>query len=140
MHECNIWFIPKNKKVSDDMIRNGILEQLQERQIFPFSFWCYLMSIVLIYERNVKVWKTSLALITCRNGGVEGFWDVLALDDTHGLDSISAWGGAVLVALLSRLFARWFGIMCWRFSRILWLGALQGSVRWKRCLGLATGD
>lgn len=113
-----------------------LLEQLQERQICPFSFWCYLMSIILIYKRNIKVWKSSLALITCRNRGVEGFWDVWALDDTRGLVSITAWGGTVLVAVLSRLFAPWFGIMCWRFSRILWLGALQSSVRWKRCLGL----
>lgn len=115
--------------------------QKWDTRIPEYYFRCNLMSLILIYKRNVKFWKSSLALIACRNGGGEAFWDILALDDTHGLDSISAGGGAALVPFLSRLFAPCFGIMCWirRFSRFLWLGAVQGNVCWKTCFGLDTG-
>lgn len=119
-----------------------LLEPLQERQTFAkileYVLFGVTMSNLLIYKRDVKVWKTSLALIASRNGGGKG----LALDDTHGLDSFSAWGGAVLVLFLCRLFNPCFGIMCWIrwFSRFFWFRAVQGSVCWKRCYGLATQD
>lgn len=133
LHEPGIWFIPQNK-VSADMVRNGIPTVAWTiagktnicKDFRICSFWCNLMSNILIYKRNVKVWKSSLALIACRNGGGEGFCDVLALYDTHGLDSFSAWSRAVLVPYLSRLSDPSFGIMCWIrwFSRFFWLRAV----------------